>query len=207
MPRAIESKVSAVVIGVSSGGLQALETLLGRLPGDFPLPLLIVQHLAPESDDGLASLLDERCALRVKEAEDGECLCPGTAYLAPPNYHLLVEKPRILSLSVDSPVSYARPSVDVLFESAADAFGAQLIGVVLTGANSDGSWGLRRIKERGGLAVVQDPKDAEAPQMPLSALAATSVDHVVPLHDMAALLQRLATGRTPMGSGRLTRDN
>lgn len=182
----------AVAIGVSTGGVQALKTLLGQLPADFPLPILIVQHISPDAGDGMAKLLDGLCGIRVKEADEQERIAPGTVYLAPPNYHLLVEKDGILALSADPPVSYARPSVDVLFESAAQIFGPGLIGVVLTGANYDGSRGVQAIKEHGGMVIVQDPADAVARQMPESALAATAVDHVVPLGAMAALLLRLA---------------
>lgn len=182
----------AIAIGVSTGGVHALGTLLGGLPAAFPIPILIVQHIGAETGDGLARLLDRQSALRVKEADEQDALVPGTVYLAPANYHLLVEADGILSLSADPPVSYARPSIDVLFESAAEAFGAQLIGIVLTGANSDGSRGLTRIKRKGGIAIVQDPDDAEAAQMPLAALAATAVDHRLPLTELPALLQKLA---------------
>lgn len=184
----------AVSIGVSAGGVKALHLLLSNLPANFPLPILIVQHIGPETGDGLARLLDEYASLRVKEADEQERILPGTVYLAPPNYHLLVERGGYLSLSADPPVCYARPSVDVLFESAALAFGAQLIGIVLTGANFDGSSGLAAIKKRGGLTIVQDPETAEAPQMPRAALAATQVDYVVSLDALAGLLQELAPG-------------
>lgn len=182
----------AVAIGVSSGGLQALTKLLAALPGEFPLPILIVQHLSADTGHTLAELLDASSDLRVKEADEQDLPLPGHVYLAPPNYHLLVEADGHLSLSADAPVSYARPSVDVLFETAADVFGPALIGVVLTGANHDGSQGLAHLKRLGGVAVVQDPANAEAPQMPAAALAATAVDHVAPLEDIAALLSALA---------------
>jgi two-component system chemotaxis response regulator CheB len=185
----------AVAIGVSTGGVQALKKLLGRLPAHFPLPVLIVQHISPEAGNGMAKLLDGVCRLRVKEADEQDLILPGTVYLAPPNYHLLTEHGGMLSLSADRPVSFARPSVDVLFESAATVFGPGLIAIVLTGANYDGSQGARVVKQRGGTVVVQHPDDAEARQMPEAALAATKADHVVPLADMAALLVRLATGR------------
>ncbi|MCK9386885.1 MAG: chemotaxis protein CheB [Sulfuritalea sp.] len=195
----------AVVIGVSTGGVNALQKLLGQLPADFRLPILIVQHIGPEAGSGLAKLLDERCALRVKEADEQDEILSGTVYLAPPNYHLLVERGGFLSLSADPHVSFARPSVDVLFESAAEVFGPELVGIVLTGANFDGSRGLRIIKQKGGVAIVQDPEDAEARQMPQSAMAATDVDYVVALDSMAALLRKLAPERAVMphkGRGR-----
>ena len=183
-----------VVIGVSSGGVHALKQLLGALPGDFPLPLLIVQHISADADDGMARLLAEFCGIRVKEADEQERIAPGTAYLAPPNYHLQVERDGQLSLAADGYVSYARPWVDVLFESAAAAFGRAVIGVVLTGANADGARGLKAIKDAGGLAIIQDPADAESRQMPEAALAATESDYLLPLADIAATLLRLAAG-------------
>lgn len=183
----------AVVVGVSSGGVHALGLLLGALPADFPLPILIVQHIGPDAGSGLAKLLDAHSALHVKEADEQDAVLPGHVYLAPANYHLLVESDGRLALSADAPVSYARPSVDVLFESAAEVYRGALVGVVLTGANFDGSRGLARIKQCGGLAIVQDPLDAEAPQMPQAALAATPVDHVLPLVGIAPLLCTLAT--------------
>jgi two-component system chemotaxis response regulator CheB len=181
-----------VAIGVSMGGLRALAAILGALPADFALPLLIVQHVDRDAGGGLAYLLDHRCALRVKEADDQDEIVAGTAYIAPANYHLLVESRERLALSVDPHVSFARPSIDVLFESAADVFGRHLIGIVLTGANFDGSEGLKRVKERGGLAIVQEPEEAEASQMPRAALAATEVDHVVSLDGIGPLLAQLA---------------
>jgi two-component system chemotaxis response regulator CheB len=181
----------AVVIGVSAGGFEALKRLLGGLPADFPLPILIVQHLRSGTGP-LADALQHFCTIRLKEADEGEAIRPGTVYFAPPDYHLLVEREGTLALSVDPPVRYARPSVDVLFESAADAFGNGVIGMVLTGANDDGSRGLRNIKAGGGTAIVQDPNDAEVAQMPLSALQATPVDHVLPLAQIPAMLCLLA---------------
>lgn len=201
MPGPDPAKFRAVVIGVSSGGLRALKILLGGLPADFPLPVLVVQHISADAGDGLAKLLDELCPVRVKEADEQEEMLPGTVYLAPSNYHLLVESDGFLSLSADPPVSFARPSIDVLFTSAAAALGDSVIGVVLTGANFDGSQGLKAIKAAGGVAIVQDPADAEAPQMPLAALAVTPADHVISLAGMAVLLGRLASATTRPGGG------
>ena len=150
----------AVVIGASAGALEALSNLLPALPADYRLPILIVVHLPPDKTSLLAELLRARCAIRVREAEDKEPIEPGVAYFAPPDYHLLVEQDKRLSLSDDEPVLFSRPSIDVLFESAADAYGGGLIGVVLTGANSDGANGLRAVVEAGGVAVVQKPGSA-----------------------------------------------
>lgn len=190
----------AVTMGVSSGGLQALRTILPALPAAFPVPIAIVQHIEAQSGAFLSEFLDGASAITVKEAEDKELMRPGVAYLAPPGYHLLVEPDASFSLSVDEKVNYCRPAIDPLFESAADAFGAALIGVVLTGANADGARGVKRIKDCGGCAIVQSPKTAEAPYMPQAALAATPVDHVVQLDQIAPLLVRL-TERIRHGTG------
>ena len=140
----------AVVVGVSSGGLEALKILIPGLRPDLAAPVIIVQHMSPLADSYLPVRLDEISALTVKEAEDKEPLRPGVVYVAPPDYHLLAEADGSLSLSVDPKVNFSRPSVDVLFESASDAFGPALVGVILTGANQDGARGLARIKRRGG---------------------------------------------------------
>jgi len=183
----------AIVIGVSAGGLEALSTILPGLPRAFSLPVIVVQHRAEDTDGYVAESLNRLSQVRVKEAEDKEPLRAATVYLAPASYHLLVEPDQTLSLSVDPRVNYARPSIDVLFESAADAYQDTLVGVILTGANRDGAEGLARVKECGGLAVVQDPDTAEFEMMPREALAVVpNVDHVVPLDDLAPLLEKLA---------------
>ncbi len=182
----------AIALGVSMGGVDALKRLLPALPGDFALPLLIVIHIAAGSDDALARLLDGQSAIRVKEADEGELIAPAVAYLAPANYHLLVEPDARLALSTDAPVNWARPSVDVLFESAAACFGAALIGVVLTGAGGDGAPGLARIAQLGGYTIVQNPLDAVMDAMPASALARVTPDRVCTLGELPALLCQLA---------------
>jgi two-component system chemotaxis response regulator CheB len=184
----------AVVIGVSAGGMHALKTILPALPPDFPLPIAIVQHLDAQSDDFLVEHLRRVSGIPVKEAEDKEDICPGTAYLAPAGYHLLIEPDKSFSLSMDDKVNFSRPSIDLLFESAADAFGPALVGIILTGANADGARGLKAIKRSGGLAIVQAPKTAEAQYMPRAALEATPVDHIVDLECVASLLQTLCEG-------------
>ena len=186
------SPFKAVVIGASTGGVSALKFLLGSLPKNFPAPLLVVTHIAPGSDDGLAVLLDALCAIRVKEADDQELSAPGTVYLAPANYHMLVERGGMLTFSIDPPVNFARPSIDVLFETAAEAFGPELIGVILTGAGSDGSKGLLKIKSTGGTVIVQEPADAEMSAMPESALQTVQADHVACLRDIPFLLMKLS---------------
>lgn len=185
----------AVVIGTSAGGMNALAVILPALPDSFPLPVAVVQHLSPHSDGFLAEYLDRIGKLRAKEAEDKEPMRPGYVYVAPAGYHLLVESDRTFSLSVDAHVNFCRPSIDVLFESAAEVFQSGLIGVVLTGANADGSHGLMSVKAHGGLAVVQDPESAEASCMPRSALERTTVDYAVALEEIAPLLIRLTSPR------------
>jgi len=187
-----KNQYRAVVIGVSMGGVEALSFLLGALPVNFPLPILIVHHIGADSGSRLAAMLDAGCAIRIKEADEGESIAAGTVYLAPPNYHLLLERDGTVALSVDPQVNFARPSVDVLFESAADAFGPALIGVILTGAGTDGANGLKRIRAKGGLAIVQDPVDAESGSMPRNAIAAAvQIDHCLPLKEIGGLLCRL----------------
>jgi two-component system chemotaxis response regulator CheB len=188
----LKREFKAIVIGASAGGFGALKTIVALLREDLPAPVLIVQHMSPGTGDFMARHLDSVSKITVKEADEKERLLAGTAYVAPPNYHLLVEADGTLALSVDERVNYSRPSIDVLFESAAEVFGDKLIGIVLTGANSDGSAGLKKIKEAGGLTVVQDPCSAEVPTMPQAALSAVgNPDHVLGLEEIAKLLNRI----------------
>ena len=179
-----------MVIGVSAGGLKALSTIFSHLPAKFPFSVIVVQHTHPTSDDFLARHLNEVCRLKVKQADEKERIVSGVIYIAPPNYHLLIEEDKTFSLTVDAPVNFARPSIDVLFESAADAYKKNLIGIILTGGNDDGSRGLKSIRESGGLAIVQDPKTAEVEAMPLAALAAASPDYVLSLEKIEDFLKR-----------------
>jgi two-component system chemotaxis response regulator CheB len=188
-----QATYSAVVMGASAGALEALTAILPVLPKDFPLPIMLVVHLPPNKDSTLADLLRFKCKLDVYEAEDKAPIEPGAIYIAPPNYHLLVEPDYHLSLSSDEPVMFSRPSIDVLFETAAEAYGEKLIGVVLTGANNDGSKGIRKICEYGGTAFVQDPETASAPQMPQAALKACATAQSLTLEQIAACLQKVAT--------------
>lgn len=180
-----------IVVGASAGGLHAVEQVLGPLPFSFPVPIVVVQHRARESTDGYAAVLGERTPLPVCEIEDGEPLRAPGVYVAPPDYHVLVEPGRVV-LSVDEPVSYSRPSIDVLFESAADAYGASVCAVLLTGANADGARGLARVKAAGGYAIVQDPSTAESPEMPTAGIAMAPVDRVLTLDRIARELLRRA---------------
>lgn len=183
--------VKAIVIGVSAGGLEALRTILPALQPDFPVPVVVVQHMAPRGDSKIPEILDNMTELTVKEAEDKEPLTTGVVYMAPPDYHVLMEPDLSLSLSKEDRVNFSRPAVDVLFESAADACGRDLIGVVLTGANHDGARGLARIKDVGGLTVIQDPSTAHSTAMPLAAMARVQADYILPLADIASFLNHV----------------
>jgi two-component system chemotaxis response regulator CheB len=180
-----------VVIGTSAGGLKALQTLLSGLPEEFPLPIAIVQHRGKGSESGLCEFLRQCSSLPVTEPEDKEPIVPGHVYLAPRDYHLLIENGSF-ALSTDWPVAYARPSIDVLFESAADEYKERAIGVILTGGNRDGACGLTKIKARGGLTLVEDPESAAYREMPDAAIAQTKVDWVLPLPEIAPRLKRLS---------------
>jgi two-component system, chemotaxis family, protein-glutamate methylesterase/glutaminase len=177
-----------VVIGASWGGLKALSRLLPALPGDFPVPIVIAQHRDADSEDELLSkLLARESGLPVMDADDKAPLQPGTVLLAPPGYHLLLADANV-ELSLDAPVQFSRPSIDVLFESAAESYGARVVGVLLTGANADGARGLEEIHRRGGSTIVEDPETAERPEMPRAAVERFTPDHVVPLDAIAGLL-------------------
>lgn len=184
-------KYRAIVIGVSSGGIEALKKILPELPANFPLPIIIVQHQHPNSDNYFAEYMNEKCRMRVKEADEKESIAAGTIYFAPPNYHLLIEADETFALSTSERVCNSRPSIDVLFETAADVYESSLIGIILTGANSDGANGMKRIKENGGLSIVQDPKTAESPTMPRAAIKACKVDHVLTLEKIPKLLMKI----------------
>lgn len=181
----------AIVIGASAGGVQALSKILPALPADWPLPVMVVVHIPPRRDNALVDLFARKCRLVVKEAEDKEPLVPGTIYFAPPDYHLLVETEATLALSSDEVVNHSRPAVDVLFQSAADAFGAGLVGIVLTGANQDGARGLRAVCEAGGIGFVQDPATAEVATMPEAALAACPGARAMTLREMQTALEAM----------------
>lgn len=160
----------AIVIGTSYGGLEALKVILPQLDEGFPLPLIIVLHIGDHNNDLFIDYMNSVCALEVKEAESHEPIRPGVIYFAPPNYHLLIEDDFTFSLSTDERINFSRPSIDVLFESAAWAYSAGLIGIILTGANSDGAIGLRTIQNLGGFTMVQNPCNSLSPAMPRAAL-------------------------------------
>jgi two-component system chemotaxis response regulator CheB len=181
----------AVAIGASAGALEALSAILPTLPESFRLPIFIVVHLPPDRKSILAKILQGKCHLKVREAEDKEPITGGTVYVAPPDYHLLVEADRHLALSSDEPILYSRPSIDVLFESAADAYGPGLVGIILTGANRDGANGMKAIVDAGGFAIVQNPAGAFASAMPEAALTGCPDARVLSLGAIAAWLQEV----------------
>jgi two-component system chemotaxis response regulator CheB len=177
----------AIVMGASSGGMNAMKVIFSRLPKSFPIPIVIVQHIGARSDSQWISFVNKN-DLDFKEADEKERIESGKVYVAPPNYHLLIERDRTFTLTIDERVNFARPSIDVLFESAAEAYQEELIGVVLTGASADGTKGMKRIKDKSGLTIVQDPATATSGYMPASVLAAMEVDYILPLEGIVDLL-------------------
>ncbi|ALO33738.1 glutamate methylesterase [Colwellia sp. MT41] len=190
----------ALVIGVSAGGLNALHKILPKLPINFPLAIIVLQHRGEivfegaSHNDFLISYFNNDCAMPVKEAMLGAKIKPGNIYIAPAKYHLLIEKSKIFALSLEPPVNFALPSIDVLFDSASACYKNQLIGLILTGASSDGSIGLKNISDRAGLTLVQAPRTAEVDFMPKAAIYLHTVDHILPLNDIAPFLCHLMQG-------------
>ncbi|WOG27136.1 chemotaxis protein CheB [Endozoicomonas sp. 8E] len=178
-----------VVIGASAGGLAALESLLRELGSHFSYPIVVTKHLASGDEEGLLNVLGKTSPLAVSIAYDKQKMTDNHVYLAPGGYHLQIEDRETLSLNMDEPVCHSRPSVDVLFQSAADSFAAQVLGVVLTGANRDGAEGIRAVKQAGGITIAQNPETADMPVMPRSAIATGCVDHVLDLGDIAICLK------------------
>jgi two-component system, chemotaxis family, protein-glutamate methylesterase/glutaminase len=186
------NRCDVIVVGGSRGGMNAVARLLADLPADFPVPVVVVLHRGPDSGDTLAAILARASALRVRDADDKTDLSPGCVHIAPPGYHLLVERGS-LALSTDAAVHYSRPSIDVTFETAADAYGSGVVGVLLTGDNHDGAAGLAEVRRFGGLTIVQDPETAERPVMPQAAIARAAPDAVLPLEKIGPRLVRLAS--------------
>ena len=183
-----------VVIAASAGGLTALVKVLSTLPAKFPAAIAVVQHLAPQHRSFMAEILDRRTLLTVKQAQEGDCLTPGTAYVAPPNHHLLVNGDSTLSLSQSELVHFLRPSADLLFESVATIYKDRAIAIVLTGTGSDGAMGVKAIKKMGGTVIVQDVKTAEFSGMPSAAIQTGNVDFILPLDEISSTLVTLVMG-------------
>lgn len=180
-----------VVIGASAGGVEAVGAILAELPSNMDAAVAIVLHMPPSKPSLLAELFSARCARPVKEAEDKEPLKPGTVYIAPPNYHLLIEPDASFALSVEDAVLFSRPSINLLFESAAYVYGGRMLGIILTGASSDGAQGLSHVRDHGGSAWIQDPASAKARAMPAAALATAGADRILELPELAAELSRI----------------
>jgi two-component system, chemotaxis family, protein-glutamate methylesterase/glutaminase len=194
----VAGRIDAVVIGASAGGIEALTVLLPALSRELRPPVFIVLHLPRDRPSVLADIFAQKCAVPVREAEDKEMVTPGTVYFAPSDYHLLVDQGPQLALSADDPVHHSRPSVDVLFESAADIYKDRLLGIILTGANEDGASGLAAVHDAGGVTIVQRPDTARAPHMALSALKLRPADWVLTLNEIAGMLQTLDATSTSM---------
>jgi two-component system chemotaxis response regulator CheB len=190
----IAERIDAIVIGASAGGVEALSAVLCALPAGLRATVFVVLHLPREGPSLLVDIFSPRCSLPVREVRDKEPVSGGTIYVAAPDYHLLLDEGPRLALSVDDPVNYSRPSIDVLFESAADVYGDRLMGIILSGGNDDGAAGLRSVQRNGGIAVVQDPASAQVPVMPAAALKCCQPDYVLALDQIAILMQSLARG-------------
>ena len=197
------SSCDLVVIGCSWGGLGALSCILGPLPKNYEVPIVAAQHRSPQSVPGqMIRTLEARISLPVQEVEDKETIEPGRVYLAPADYHLLIE-PGSFALSVDEKVQYSRPSIDVLFETAADAYRDRLLAVLLTGANADGAAGFAQVKRRGGTTIAQDPSTAERPEMPQAAIDRGAVDLILSLEEIREALMSLPAGAASEGASRV----
>ena len=181
-------KIEVIVIGTSAGGLNALRVILEKLPKSYPIPILVVQHISADSEDFWIRNLNTQCKIQVKEAEEKEKVTGGNVYIAPPDYHILLEYDQTITLSQEEKLNFSRPSIDILFETATDVYKEKLMGVVLTGASKDGAKGLRKIKKNGGITVVQNPTTAEFNLMPVEAIRASKPDYLLSLQQIADLL-------------------
>lgn len=187
----INRSFSAVVIGVSAGGLHALIHVLGKLPADYFLPIIVVQHRGKEYKILLEEILQTKCLLKVKQADEKEPIQSGFIYIAPPDYHLLIEQDETFSLTSDRLIKHSRPSIDLLFTTAAEVYKEKLIGIILTGASSDGAEGIRDIKKEGGYTIAQDPKTAEYPYMPQSSITIGAIQTILTLEEIKSYLMQL----------------
>ncbi|PLX00623.1 MAG: chemotaxis protein CheB [Marinilabiliales bacterium] len=182
-------KYSLMVLGVSAGGMEVLRKLLPFFGHDFPLPVVIIQHLHPNQGEFYLRYFNDHCNLNVQEAVETELVRPGNVYFAPPNYHLLIDLDKKFRMNVDPRVNFSRPSIDVFFESAAEVFKDQLIGVILTGANDDGALGMKAINDAGGYTIAQDPQTAEVYTMPLAAIEKTKIDWITRVEELGTAIQ------------------
>lgn len=180
----------AVIIGTSAGGFKTLETLVSCIEVGLKVPIIIVQHISPSAENYIVNYLSERTDLNIKEVDEKEKVVGGTIYFAPPNYHILLERDKTISLSVEKRVSYSRPSIDVVLETAAETYLHRLLGVILTGANSDGTKGCEVVKHWGGTIFVQDPKEAEFDEMPLSVIKTGKYDMIITIQKLIEFINQ-----------------
>ena len=186
-----EYKFDVIIMGASAGGLHALQELLGELSPSFPVPLVVVQHRSKEQKGLLEEVLQSRCSIKIKQADEKEIIRSGFVYVAPPDYHLLMEGDRSFSLSADEQVRYSRPSIDVFFVSASMVFKKRVAAIILTGANSDGAFGIEEVRRNGGFTIAQDPSEAEYKQMPAAAIKTGKVLRIWKLSEIAGFLKQV----------------
>lgn len=189
-------KYEAVVIGVSAGGMNALSALLSGIPENYTLPMIIVQHRAKEERDLLENVLQQKCKIKIKQADEKEAIKGGFIYVAPANYHLLIESDKTFSLSADATVRYSRPSIDVLFETAAEVYKEKLVGIILTGSNDDGANGMKSICSHNGMTIAQNPGEAQFPVMPEASIHTGAVKRVLLLIEIQQFLIQLSKNGT-----------
>lgn len=181
-----------IVVGCSAGSGPLIKSILTSLPKDFVIPIIFVRHVGSNNNNiKYLDILSEDIGINIKEAEDKELLETSTIYMAPAGYHLLMEQMGSFSLTLDEKVNFNRPSIDLFFESIAYVYGSEVVGIILSGANSDGAFGLKKIKESGGMVIVQDPETAEFQSMPISAIKETEVDHICPIKKIISLILEL----------------
>jgi len=191
MDLSFDKKYKTIVIGASAGGLFALSVILEQLPSGYPVPLVVVQHRSKDQKGLLEEVLQIKCRISIKQADEKEKIEEGFVYIAPPDYHLLVENDKTFSLSSDEPVHFSRPSIDVLFETAAMVFKDTLIGIILTGANDDGAAGIAAVKEYGGLTIAQHPGEAQFPFMPEASIETKAVQYIWSLTEIKNFLLKI----------------
>lgn len=189
-----EKTYRAIVVGTSAGGLHALTFLLNQLPPDYPIPIVVVQHRSKDQRDLFEEVLQSKCKIKIKQADEKEKIMGGYVYTAPPDYHLLVETDMTFSLSADELVLYSRPSINVLFESAAIVYRDKLVGIILTGANNDGASGISMIKKYGGLTIAQAPAEAQFPVMPGASIETKNIQHIWTLVEIQNFLLQISDG-------------
>ena len=190
----LHKKYKTIVIGTSAGGLFALSVILEQLPPGYPVPIVVVQHRSKDQKSLLEEVLRQKCRISIKQADEKEKIEGGFVYIAPPDYHLLVENDKTFSLSSDEPVHFSRPSIDVLFETAAMVFKDTLIGIILTGANDDGAAGIVAVKKYGGLTIAQNPGEAQFAFMPEASIETKAVQYIWPLAEIKNFLLKISDG-------------